>query len=67
MDAGIQQGFVEGGVGHQHGQPPLFGCFAALRVHLHHKQGNVFPGKLFGDLAADAAIAAKDHMVMHGG
>ena len=67
MDAGIQQGFVEGCVGHQHGQPPFFGGLPPFHIHLHHQQGNVFPGELFGDFTADAAIAAKDHMVVHGG
>ena len=67
MDARFQEGFVEGGVRHQHRQAPLLCRLAAFGIHLHHQKGHPLPGQLFADLPADAAIAAEDHVVLHGG
>ena len=67
VNAGLEQGFIEGGIGHQHRQSAVFGGLAAIRVHLHHQQRHPFAGELLADFAADAAIAAEDHMVVHGG
>jgi hypothetical protein len=65
MDARLQQGLIEGGVGEQHRQPPLLRLVAAARVHLHHQQRDLLPDQLIGDLLADAAIAAENHVVVH--
>ena len=67
VDTSFQEGFVEGGVRHQHRQAPLLCRLAAFGIHLHHQKGHPLPGQLFADLPADAAIAAEDHVVLHGG
>ena len=65
VDARLEKGFIQGGVGGYHRQAALFGRVPALTVHLNHQQRHVFPGELFGDFAADTAVAAEDDMVIH--
>ena len=65
MDAGIEERLIQGGIGIQHRQASLLGRIAALGIRFHHQELHPFPGELFGDLAADAAIAAENHVIVH--
>ena len=65
VDAGLLEGFIEGGIGQQHPQAPLLGLGHPVGVHFHHEQRHVLGTELFGDFAADAAVAAENHVVMH--
>ena len=64
-NARLLEGFIQGGVAFEHFQLALARRARILWRVFNHQQGHTFGDQLVGDLAADAAVAAEDHVLAH--
>ena len=59
------KGFIQGGVAFEHFQLAFARGAGILRRVFNHQQAHAFGDQLVGDFAADAAVAAEDHVLAH--
>ncbi len=65
MESSLNEGLIESGISLEHRQTALLGRLPTSRIHLDYQHRNGLQEKLFGNLPANAAIPAKNHMVVH--